>query len=90
MDRSAGSVAWIDSLDHGTTCIEGSYVPAERDSGTPAHFDIERATTALGVDVSNELSDRDVAEAQERLFAQRARIQSSKRASFIGVAGGAL
>lgn len=82
-------VAAIESNDHGTVLVEGRFVAAERDSGTPAYFDIERAV-AGGRDVSNELSDRDIDEAQGALFEQRGKLQESKQASFIGVAGGAL
>lgn len=83
-------VVWIDSLEHGTTWVEGSFVPAERSSGTPAYFEIERAATALGVDVSNELSDRDIDEAQQAFFARRAALRESKEAARLDVAGGAL
>lgn len=83
-------VVWIDSLEHGTVWVEGSYVPEERDSGTPAYFEIERATKALGGDVSNELSDRDVDEAQQKFFARRNGVRTGTDASTIETAGGAL
>lgn len=82
-------VVWIDSLEHGTAWVEGTYVAAERASGTPAYFEIERAKTATGIDVSNELSDRDIDEAQQRFFEHRHAIRTGTHESSIETAGGA-
>ena len=62
--------AVFESTQHGKVTVLGTYVPAERETGTPAYFEIEQAT-ARDVDVSDLLSDEDVEAAQEALFSRR-------------------
>lgn len=62
--------AIFESTQHGKVTVLGTYVPAERETGAPAHFEIEQAT-ARDVDVSDLLSDEDVEAAQDALFERR-------------------
>lgn len=67
------TTATFESAEHGTVSVSGRYVAAERDTGTPAFFDLEEAK-AGDADVADLLTDADIEEAQRCLFEQRAEL----------------
>lgn len=67
------TTATFESTEHGTVSVSGRYVAAERDTGTPAFFELNEATAGTN-DVSDLLTDADIEEAQRCLFEQRAEL----------------
>lgn len=59
----------IIETSHGTTEVAGTYLPAERDTGTPASFEVESAVVG-GVEI--ELTDSELEKAVAALFDARA------------------
>jgi polynucleotide 5'-kinase involved in rRNA processing len=57
--------------ERGNFTIEGRFVPEERDTGTPAHFEIESARLN---EREEELSDSELNEAIDALFEARAEL----------------